>query len=120
MGILKNKKLQIVYDSETITILQAGFDKADPDAPIGSNKEALEAAKQKFKSPKDKKILDICSDGKVHTRAEVASRIGSDHTKKSFGNLLSPLRSAQYIDYLKNEDGEAAIQGTEELIPFDN
>lgn len=111
------KKDQIKYDNETITILEKGFAIAEPDAPIGSNHDALEAAQGKAKGNKQKEILKICADGKARTRVDIADLIGADHTKKSFGNLLSALKSLGYIRYLETENG-SAIQATEELMPY--
>ena len=111
------KKEQIKYDKETITILEKGFELAEPDAPIGSNHDALEAALDKATGNKQKEILKICADGKVHTRVEIAKLIGANHTKKSFGNLLSALKTLGYIRYLETEEG-AAIQATEGLMPY--
>jgi hypothetical protein len=118
LGIMKNKKLQIIYDKESITILDAGFKLADPAAPIGSNADALREAQEKFKSRKQKQILEICSDGQVHTKVEIGEKIGSDPDKRSFGNLFGPLRTQGFIDFVKTENGEPAVKGTEELIPF--
>lgn len=115
---LQNKDGYIKYDKETIELTEKGDKHADPEAPIGSNRDALEEAKEKFKLQKEQAILDIVSDGRVHTRKEIGEKIGREHTKKSFGNLLGPLKKAGYIDYVK-ENGEAAVCGTKELIPFD-
>lgn len=118
LGILKNRKNQLSYDKEFIILTEAGYKEADPEAPLGNNKDALESAQSKFKSGKMKQILAVVADGKLHTRASIASAIGADHTKKSFGNLLGPLRTQGYIKYLKDATGEPAIKATVELIPF--
>jgi hypothetical protein len=120
LGILKSKSMQITYDKETITILDKGFAAADLDAPIGTNDDAIAAAKAKakFKGKKHGEIIDIVADGQVHTRAEIANRIGTDMAKKSFMNLLGPIKTNDYITYVKTAQGEPAIQATESLLPF--
>jgi hypothetical protein len=118
LGILKSKSMQIAYDKETITILDKGFAAADLDAPIGTNDDAIAAAKAKFKGKKQGEIIDIVADGQVHTRAELANRIGTDMAKKSFMNLLGPIKTNDYITYLNTAQGEPAVQATETLLPF--
>lgn len=118
LGTLKSKSMQITYDKESITILDKGFAAADPDAPIGTNDDAIAAAKGKFKGKKQGEIIDIVADGKVHTRAEIANRIGTDMAKKSFMNLLGPIKTNDYIKYVKTTQGEPAVQATEALLPF--
>jgi predicted helicase len=118
LGLLKTKQKHITYDKEFITILDTGFAAADPEAPIGTNDDAIAAAKAKFKAKKQHEIIDICADGQVHTRAEIAERIETDMTKKSFMNLLGPLKTKDYITYVKTAQGEPAVQATEDLLPF--
>jgi len=108
----------IIVEKDYLIITDKGMEMAVPEAPLGNNTEALGKAKEQFKSSKQKKILDILSDGKAHTYKDIATLIDTDHTKKSFGNLLGPLRTAGYAATAKTENGEKSLEGTEQLFPF--
>uniref|UniRef100_A0A7S3P8P0 Uncharacterized protein n=1 Tax=Amphora coffeiformis TaxID=265554 RepID=A0A7S3P8P0_9STRA len=108
----------IIVDKDYIILTDKGMDKANPEAPLGNNKEALQKALTKFKSSKQKQVLEILSDGRVHTHQKIAELIDADHKKKSFGNLLGPFKTAGYAVAVKMNSGEKALEGTEELFPF--
>ena len=95
-----------------------GEEHAEPEAELGSNKEILEKAKEKVKSNKSKKILDILFDGCTYSRAKIGKMIDADHTKKSFINLLSPLKKEFYIEYVTDEDGNQALRMHDDMFPF--
>ncbi|CAB9525348.1 expressed unknown protein [Seminavis robusta] len=118
LGNLKNKKKFIAYDKETIELLPAGEENAEPEAELGSNAEVLEACKAKVTGGKPKQVLDILSDGRTYSRAKIGEMIGSDHTKKSFINILSPLKKPGYIEYVKDENDEPALRMHDDMFPF--
>ena len=113
--VLKKKGFAIV-DKETITVTEFGMKHADAVEPTESNKDSLEMAKKQLKLNKCKQILDLLSDGKTYTRVEIGAEIGADPTTKSFLNLLSPLKTPGYIDYVK-KDGEKAIVMQDWMFP---
>lgn len=112
----------IHFDRDSIEITTEGRKHADAGAPLGSNVEALEEAKSKFKSAKQKQLLQILYDnrleGRIESRADIAARIGADHTKKSFTNILSPVKTQGFMDYVKDAEGQPALEATDELFPF--
>jgi hypothetical protein len=118
LGNLKNKKKYIEYDKDTITLTDLGEENAEPEEELGSNREVLEKAKEKVKGAQGKKILDALSDGRILSRDKIGEIIGSDHTKKSFINILSPLKKLDFIEYIKDENGDAALRMTDEMFPF--
>jgi alkylated DNA nucleotide flippase Atl1 len=112
------KKGYLTYDKTSITVYQLGFDNADMEAAPKNNEQQLEKAKEKFKSQKQKQILDIVFDGGVHSYVEIANVIGADHNKRSFQNLLGPLKSSEYVIYTKDADGKKALEAHDSLFPF--
>ena len=118
MRDLKNKKKYLVYDTEWITLTPEGFEKADLDAEPGSNQDALQAAQEKFASKKQKRILEICFDGRTHSFQEIGELIDHDHKKASFTNLTGPLKTNEYVTYMKDKDGNKALYATDNLFPF--
>jgi hypothetical protein len=116
--ILKKKKEFIVLvDDDTMHLTEKGLNEADPEAPAATNDECLEAAKSKIKMAKGKKVIDLLSDGKTYTRAEIGEAIGSDHTQRSFSNILGPLKTLGFIDYVE-KNGEKACVMTDDMFPF--
>lgn len=61
LGMLQNKKFQNIYGKEDIEVTEAGYDLADPSAPVETNKDALEQAKTKIKSSKARQIFFVFS-----------------------------------------------------------
>jgi hypothetical protein len=118
LRLLRKTKGYIVVDKETITLTELGLEHAEPTEPTESNSDILAQAKDKIKSKKSKQILDILADGRTHTRKEVGSIIDADPTKKSFVNLLSPLKTLNYIDYLQDDGGEQALRMEDSMFPF--
>ena len=118
LTILDKKKGYIVrVDKETLYITEKGLPEADMEAPAGNNEEALEKAKEKIKMGKGKKVFELLSDGKTYTRAEIGEAIGSDHTARSFANILGPLKTLGYIEYTE-KDGEKACRMLDDMFPF--
>ena len=116
LGQLKNKKKFIVYDKETIYITDLGLQHAEPIAQAESNQDLLNNAKEQVKSKQSKRILDVLFDGCTHSRAAVGTAIDVDHTKKSFMNLVGPLKRLEFIEYVTDEHGEAAFHMTDNLF----
>lgn len=112
------KKAYLAYDKTSITVYQLGFDNADMETVAGNNEEQLEKAKEKCSSRKQKLILEIVFDGGVHSYAEIAQRIGADHTARSFQNLLSPLKRNEYVECTKDEAGDKALKAHDNIFPF--
>jgi len=118
IGILKNnKEWIIVVDAETIALTQEGLKHAHAEPPAVDNNESLEKAKEKLKMGKGKRVFELLSDGKVYTREEIGKAVGSDHTNRSFNNILGPLKSVGYIDYVE-KNGEKACVMTDDMFPF--
>lgn len=118
IGILKKQKEWIiVVDAETIALTKEGLKHAEDEPPAVDNNDNLEKAKEKIKMSKGKKVFELLSDGKTYTRAEVGKAIGSDHTIRSFNNILGPLKTLGYIEYVE-KNGEKACVMTEDMFPF--
>lgn len=118
IGLLKNKKgFLVVIDKETICLTDKGLENADMDAPAMTNEESWTTSKEKLKMKKGKMVFDLLTDGKTYTRKEIGEAIGSDHTNRSFNNILGPLKTLGYIEYLE-KDGEKACRMLEDMFPF--
>ena len=117
IGILKNKKKYIVVDKDSIYLTEEGLKHAEQEAPVADNCEALEKAMGKIKMGKGKLVFKLLSDGKTYTRQEIGAEIGNDHTKPSFTNILGPLKSLGYIEYVE-KDGEKACRMMDDMFPF--
>ena len=116
---LRDKKKFVEYTTTEISVTDAGMKNADPGAEIGSNKDALEDFKAKFKSSKMKEILGILFDGKVHNLQEVREKIGATNlTDASFKNVLGPLKTQNLIEKTKDGNGQPALQATDDLFPY--
>ena len=117
---LLQKKGYVTYDKEYIEITDLGMKHADHEAPLGSNKDALEEAKAKFKSSKMKQILDIVFDGDVHLLNDVRVKVGASNLgDASWNNVLGPIKKEGYIEKIKDsKTGKPAIKATIELFPF--
>lgn len=118
LGILKNKKMYLVYDKDTITINEEGLRHGDGGAELGSNQDLLVAAQGNVKGNKSKELLAYLFDGRTKTRADVAAHIGSDPTSKGFTNLLGPLRKLNYVEYVQ-EGGKPALRMTDDIFTFE-
>lgn len=120
ISILKKKKNFIVLDGKDfIGLTEEGLQNAEQVAPVTSNRESLDAAKAKIESAKGKRIFEIAEDGQTHTYAEIGRLIQSDHTKRSFLNLLGPLKNKHTcIEYVTTETGEKAIRMVDDMFPF--
>lgn len=116
--LLKNKKKYIIVEKDTIEVTELVSANAEEVEQNGNNAQSLEQAKAKIESSKSKRIMDILSDGRIHTCAEIGAIIDADPTKKTFVNLLSPLKELEYVEYVKNEKGEAALRMTDWMFPF--
>jgi len=67
-----------------------------------------EQSKKQLKG-KSRLIYEILTDGRVHTRASIAERIGHDHTLASYKNMISPLKSLGFAEYVAM-NGERALR----------
>ena len=96
LSTLKNKKKCLVYDSDTITLLDLGWELAEPveDLQASSNQEHMDKFRSQLKGNKAKMIFDfLAKDGQKHTRYKVAQAVGYDHAK-SVGDSPWPFRSS--------------------------
>ena len=118
IGILKNKKkFIVVVDKDTIALTDKGLAEAEMVPPAMNNQEALTKCKEQIKMGKGKLVFDLLSDGKTYSRAEIGKAIGSDHTNRSFINILGPLKTLEFIEYT-TKDGEKACRMLDEVFPF--
>lgn len=115
---LKNQKKFVIVEKTSIRLTELGRSHAQPSMSFDSgNKALLEQAKEKIKSFKGKKIVDILSDGAVHSRQDIPDQIETDVTSKGFVNLLSALKKETFIEYCQDKDGSKAIRLQEWMFP---
>ncbi|KAL3914702.1 MAG: hypothetical protein SGARI_008354 [Bacillariaceae sp.] len=117
MGILKKKKQWIVVDGDDIALTEEGLKHAETTPPPANNEETWNQAKDKIKMGQGKKVFDFLCDGETRTYKEIGEKIGRDHEVRSFQNILGPLKTLGYIEYV-TKDGEKACRMLDEVFPF--
>jgi len=114
------KKNYADVDKESIWLTDLGRENAKAVDTAKSNEEQLEMAKERIKGTKGKKMLDILSDGKPLSRLEVAEKLGSDPTKRSWLNFLAAVKKEGCLEYCQDEDGTPCLKLPAWMFPFPN
>lgn len=119
LGMLKNQKKYVVVEKQTLAFTDLGREHAHPVATATSNEEQWEIAKDQIKSAKGKMIIDILSDGRAHSKQDIADALGVDVTSKGFTNLVSSLKGGDFIEYCDDAHGNKnkAIRMSKWLFP---
>lgn len=109
LGKLKKREHIEYPNSGEVCLTAAGMTEAGAAPPITT--ETVHDRIRDLLTPKETQIFDHISDGQVHDREEVKAAVGCSHLiPKSFGNLLSSLRSLGVLDYL--QDGKIQLNDT--------
>lgn len=121
LSMLKNQKKYVIVHKETLKFTDEGRRHAHTVSELPSagciNKEQWERAKAQIKPSKGKQMIDILSDGKAHSRQEIADKFNIDVGSKGFTNLLSSLKKDTFIEYCEDEQGNKAVRMQEWLFP---
>ena len=83
-----------------------------------TNQDVLKQVMESLSSKKTKAILQIVSDGRVHSRNFLRQRVAPQLTLGSFNNLLGDIRKHDWIDYVVDQHGDKAVVATDALFPF--
>lgn len=119
LTILKKQKGYItIVDKQTMALTDAGREKADKVASVGSNQEQLKQTKERVKPKKARAIMDLLADGEKHSRKDIAKDIDVDINAKGFKNILSGLKSEEILEYCKDDNNEPALIMCDWLFPF--
>ena len=120
--ILRKHKGFIVFDSETMDLTEAGESLAEPTSKLPSRKDEIEKAKEGLKQGgnKAKEMIDLVSDGEIHSRDAIAAALGYDDAKKKgFVNMLSIVKGDDLIKYVKDGDGSPGLQLSDWLLEIE-
>ena len=118
--ILRKHKGLITFDTTTMDLTEDGKAMAEvSDALLPTRDQQVDQLKNNLTKggQKAKKLLEALRDGKKHTRVSVADTLGYDNAKvKSMVNMMSLLKGENLIEYVKDDNGEAALQLAEWIL----
>lgn len=105
-ALLRASKKNYVDLSEKMVVFLTDLGKGEAgDAPaIETNKEAQEAILADLPNGKQREVFGLLQDGKVHQRADLATKLGYGSEKEgAFKKVMNRIRSSGYIDNIDKE-----------------
>jgi hypothetical protein len=119
VNIMKKKGLLVTSeDNKGLKATEAGYEKLGPEAAAApkTNEDVQAKLKETLKVPKARIMFDVLTDGRAHSRSELAQTIGYEENNGSFKTYIGSL--GKYCDKFDDPDGNKMYQLKNIAFPF--
>lgn len=122
LSVMKTKRGFLTFDAKSISLTTLGQELAqvDPNHNVAASNEAhWEKCMARIPGKKGKLLFAAMRDGKVHSRASLASAAGYDDPNAGgYKFATSKLVSTELAEYCTDEGGQPALRLTDEVFPY--